>query len=236
MSGVRVTVLGSGTSHGVPMIGCACATCRSDDPRDARLRPSIHIQVEDGPSILVDTSTDLRQQALRAGLTRVDAILFTHSHADHVMGFDEVRRFNAVRGGAIPIRADALTASDLRRTFAYVFNPPAQLGGGIPQVSKTEVETTVMVKDSQTIVLGGLKKDNKTQVKKGVPVLMDIPYLGKLFSSTKDTIESTEIVIFITPHIITGADDYKSYKGVIKPAVELEAEKKPEERKLRLKE
>jgi phosphoribosyl 1,2-cyclic phosphate phosphodiesterase len=122
------------------MIGCACATCRSDDPRDTRLRPSIHVQVEDGPSILVDTSTDLRQQALRAGLTRVDAILFTHSHADHVMGFDEVRRFNAVRGGAIPAWADALTASDLRRTFAYVFDPPAQIGGGIPQVDLTTID------------------------------------------------------------------------------------------------
>ncbi|MGE0043561.1 MAG: MBL fold metallo-hydrolase [Vicinamibacterales bacterium] len=135
MSRVRVTFLGSGTSHGVPMIGCTCATCRSDDPRDTRLRPSIHLQVEGGPSILVDTSTDLRQQALRAGLVRVDAILFTHSHADHIMGLDEVRRFNAVQGSAIPIWADAFTASELRRTFSYVFDPPAQLGGGIPQVA-----------------------------------------------------------------------------------------------------
>ena len=77
-----VTFLGSGTSHGVPMIGCTCAVCQSADPRDRRSRPSIHINVDGGPSILVDTSTDLRQQALANRIARVDAILFTHSHAD----------------------------------------------------------------------------------------------------------------------------------------------------------
>ena len=89
----------------------------------------------DGPSLLVDTSTDLRQQALTHRLTRVDAILFTHSHADHVMGLDEVRRFNMMQRGAIPAYADARTAADLRRTFSYIFNPlRTQKGGGIPQI------------------------------------------------------------------------------------------------------
>ena len=135
----RVTVLGSGTSHGVPMIGCTCAVCRSDDPRDRRTRPSIHVAVDHGPSILIDTSTDLRSQALTQGITKVDAILFTHSHADHIMGMDEVRRFNAVKGGPIPAYADERTAGDLRRTFAYVFDPPNEKGGGIPQVSLTTI-------------------------------------------------------------------------------------------------
>ncbi len=135
----RVTVLGSGTSHGVPMIGCTCDVCRSTDPRDQRTRPSIHVAVDGGPSILVDTSTDLRAQALAQGVTRVDAILFTHSHADHIMGMDEVRRFNAVKGGPIPAYADERTAADLRRTFSYVFDPPAEKGGGIPQVSLSTV-------------------------------------------------------------------------------------------------
>jgi len=131
----RVTVLGSGTSHGVPMIGCSCAVCRSDDPRDRRTRPSIHVAVGNGPSILIDTSTDLRTQALTHGVTKVDAILFTHSHADHIMGMDEVRRFNAIKGGSIPAYADERTAGDLRRTFSYVFDPPSEKGGGIPQVT-----------------------------------------------------------------------------------------------------
>ncbi|MDP1571483.1 MAG: MBL fold metallo-hydrolase [Vicinamibacterales bacterium] len=135
----RVTFLGTGTSHGVPMIGCTCAVCRSDDPRDRRMRPSIHLQVEGGPAVLVDTSTDLRQQALTFGITAVDAILYTHSHADHVLGLDEVRRFNMLKGGTIPAWADAATVADLQRMFAYVFDASAEQGGGIPQMSLTAI-------------------------------------------------------------------------------------------------
>src|SRR5688572_33207356 len=133
----RVIVLGSGTSHGVPMIGCTCGVCRSTDPRDRRTRPSIFIDVDNGPAILVDTSTDLRQQALAHDISRVDAILYTHSHADHIMGLDEVRRFNVMRPGAIPAYADERTSAGLRRAFSYVFDPPAELGGGIPHMTLT---------------------------------------------------------------------------------------------------
>jgi phosphoribosyl 1,2-cyclic phosphate phosphodiesterase len=136
----RVTILGSGTSAGVPMIGCTCVVCRSVDPRDRRLRPSIFVEVEAGPSVLVDTSTDLRQQALTYAVRRVDAILFTHSHADHVMGLDDVRRFNYLQGGAIPVYADAFTCAELKRTFAYVFDPPDEPGGGIPQISLAAID------------------------------------------------------------------------------------------------
>jgi phosphoribosyl 1,2-cyclic phosphate phosphodiesterase len=138
---LNVTLLGTGTSHGVPMIGCDCAVCRSADPKDRRTRPSIFIEAADGPvrHILVDTSTDLRAQALACGVRRVDAILFTHSHADHILGLDEVRRFNAVQGAAIPCFADQRTAADVRRTFSYIFNPPSQQGGGIPQVQLFEL-------------------------------------------------------------------------------------------------
>jgi phosphoribosyl 1,2-cyclic phosphate phosphodiesterase len=141
----RLTFLGTGTSHGVPMIGCTCAVCQSADPRDNRLRPSIYIEVDEGPSVLVDTSTDLRQQALTRNVRRVDAILYTHSHADHVMGFDEVRRFNAISGTSIPAYADARTSEDLRRMFGYVFHPPRQKGGGIPQVTLTTIEAPFAV-------------------------------------------------------------------------------------------
>jgi phosphoribosyl 1,2-cyclic phosphate phosphodiesterase len=137
---MRVTFLGSGTSHGVPMVGCACATCHSDDPRDRRLRPSIYIQADDGFSILVDTGTDLRQQALTYGVARVDAILFTHSHADHIMGLDEIRRFNAIQRASIPAYADPFAAADIRRTFHYIFTPPDQPGGGVPQVDLHTVD------------------------------------------------------------------------------------------------
>jgi phosphoribosyl 1,2-cyclic phosphate phosphodiesterase len=140
MRPARVTFLGTGTSHGVPMIGCSCPVCRSTDPRDRRLRPSIYIDVADGPALLVDTATDLRQQALTHGLVRVDALLFTHSHADHVMGLDEVRRFNVLMGAPMPVFADVATAAELRRVFAYAFGPVKAKGGGVPQLALQEIE------------------------------------------------------------------------------------------------
>ncbi len=122
------------------MIGCVCDTCRSTEPRDRRLRPSILVEPNRGPTVLVDTATDLRQQALICGVTRVDAILFTHSHADHIMGLDEVRRFNVLQKASIPAYADARTAVDLRRTFHYIFDPPAQKGGGVPQIDLRTID------------------------------------------------------------------------------------------------
>lgn len=136
----RVTVLGSGTSHGVPMIGCSCAVCRSADPRDRRTRPSIYLDVEQGPKLLVDTSTDLRQQALAQGVQRVDAILFTHSHADHVMGLDDSRRFSQMQKGAIPCYGDRVTVAALRKSFYYVFDPGTEKGGGLPQIDLRTID------------------------------------------------------------------------------------------------
>jgi phosphoribosyl 1,2-cyclic phosphate phosphodiesterase len=135
----RVLVLGSGTSHGVPMIGCECSTCRSTDPRDKRSRASIYIQVTDGPSVLVDTTPDLRMQALTYGLKRVDAIVYTHSHADHIMGLDEVRRFNVLQKSAIACYGDERTLNDLRRTYLYIFHPDTPHGGGVPQIVTARV-------------------------------------------------------------------------------------------------
>ena len=134
-----MTFLGTGTSHGVPMIGCTCATCRSTDPKDRRLRPSIYIDVPQGGRVLVDTSTDLRQQALAFGITRVDAVIYTHAHADHILGLDELRRFNMIQGTTIPCYADALTWEALKRTFFYVFDGIARRGGGVPQLEAYEI-------------------------------------------------------------------------------------------------
>ena len=121
---MRITVLGSGTSVGIPMIGCRCAVCRSQDPRDHRLRPSIHVRYGDH-GVLIDTSPDFRYQALRSGIERVDAILFTHSHADHVMGLDDVRPFNYRQGGVIPIYGSEETIQNIRKSFHYIFEEKA---------------------------------------------------------------------------------------------------------------
>jgi phosphoribosyl 1,2-cyclic phosphate phosphodiesterase len=129
----RVTMVGSGTSTGVPVIGCPCAVCRSDNPRNKRMRPGLKLEFEGGHVVLVDTPTDLRAQALRFGLPRLDAVLFTHPHADHIFGLDDIRIFNFRQGRAIPCYGSEATLSALRRTFAYAFET-GQEGGGKPQL------------------------------------------------------------------------------------------------------
>jgi phosphoribosyl 1,2-cyclic phosphate phosphodiesterase len=143
---VRITFLGTGTSHGVPMIGCECATCRSTDPHDNRLRPSIFIETS-GARVLVDAGPDLREQALRHRIARVDAIVFTHGHADHILGMDDVRRFNAVMDGSMPCYGDAATLEDIRRMFSYVFDPATPKGGGLPQLDLREIDGPFSVGD-----------------------------------------------------------------------------------------
>ena len=131
---MRVVFLGTGTSHGVPMIGCECAVCLSSDPRDSRTRTSVVVETALGATILVDTSPDLRTQALTRGVRRLDAILYTHAHADHVAGLDDVRRFNVTSGHPIPVYADASTLDEIRLRFGYAFDPRTAQGGGIPDL------------------------------------------------------------------------------------------------------
>src|SRR5512146_2387438 len=122
MAGVpfQITVLGSGTSVGVPTIGCHCEVCSSSDPRDNRLRPSILVSYE-GHNVLIDTTPDFRTQALRAKIDHLDAVVFTHAHADHIMGLDDVRPFNFRQHASIPIYGSAETLAALERVFEYIF-------------------------------------------------------------------------------------------------------------------
>jgi phosphoribosyl 1,2-cyclic phosphate phosphodiesterase len=134
----KITVLGSGTSVGVPTVGCHCAVCTSTDPRDNRLRPSILIGYQ-GHNVLIDTTPDFRTQALRARLERLQAVIFTHSHADHMMGFDDIRPFNFRQSGDIPVYAAAKTMDALRRAFPYVFDG-AERNTNVPHIDPREIE------------------------------------------------------------------------------------------------
>jgi len=126
-----LTVLGSGTSMGVPTIGCSCAVCESADPHDRRLRPSIMVQY-DGHTVLIDTSPDFREQAIREHIRRIDAVLYTHGHADHILGLDDVRPLSFPRitgGGRIPLYASEKTAKVIHHVFKYIFDGDYKYGG-----------------------------------------------------------------------------------------------------------
>ena len=134
---IKVTVLGSGTSMGVPSLGCHCRVCTSHDPHDNRLRPSLLLS-RNGQNVVIDTTPDFRQQALRVGLDRLDAIVLTHGHADHILGFDDIRPFNIRQNTSLPVYGSEETFEVIRRAFAYVFDGRPTFST-IPSVTLHEV-------------------------------------------------------------------------------------------------
>lgn len=134
---MRVTFLGTGTSQGVPVIGCKCTVCQSLDYRDKRLRSSIHLLVGN-TSIVVDTGPDFRAQMLREHIERLDAILFTHAHRDHTAGLDDVRAYNFLQQMDLPVYGTAMTLDQLRGDFAYAFQEHPY--PGIPRLKLFEID------------------------------------------------------------------------------------------------
>ncbi len=136
---VELTFLGTGTSSGVPVIGCDCAVCRSPDPRDRRFRASVLLR-QGGSTLLVDTAPELRLQMLTSDTRHVDAVLFTHAHADHTAGLDELRRFCEMQQQHIPVYATAATAAELRGRFAYAFEDLFPFYGATPDLTLHEFD------------------------------------------------------------------------------------------------
>ena len=135
---LKITVLGSGTSMGVPSLGCHCRVCSSRDPHDNRLRPSLLLS-RNGQNVVIDTTPDFRQQGLRAGVDRLDAVLLTHGHADHIMGFDDIRPYNLRQRTALPVYSNEETFDIIRRAFAYIFDGKPKLSS-IPSVTLREAK------------------------------------------------------------------------------------------------
>lgn len=138
---MNITFLGTGTSHGVPMIGCDCAVCRSDNPKNKRRRCSLYVQAG-GKHLLFDTPPDLRDQVLTFGVRRVDAVFITHPHADHIFGFDDIRRFSDLQKSHIPVYGSPETIASMRSKFDYV-DRASHSFGGVPRVIFKEMSVTV---------------------------------------------------------------------------------------------
>lgn len=134
---MRVTVLGSGTSGGVPTLGCRCDVCNSANPKNKRMRASLYLETAD-TRLLVDCGPDFRTQAMVNGIRDVDALILTHTHADHINGLDDLRSFNMVHGHPISVYGTAHSLADVRTRFAYCFAPPPP-GGGIPQLDLEQI-------------------------------------------------------------------------------------------------
>ncbi len=146
---MKVTILGSGTSQGVPVIACRCETCCSVDPRDKRLRASVLIE-ENGRTIIIDTGPDFRQQMLRENVRNLDAILFTHEHKDHTAGMDDIRSFNYIKQKPMDVYAEQMVIDSLKMEFAYVFAEKKY--PGVPQVELHVVENRPFMIDGIEII------------------------------------------------------------------------------------
>lgn len=136
---LKITILGSGTSTGVPTLGCKCETCSSDDPRDTRLRTSIMVESKNS-RIIIDSSVDFRQQMIREKVDRIDAIIYTHQHFDHIGGFDDIRGYNFSMQESIPIYLNQMTLEHLKTVFPYAFGKSIQKGGGVPEINAHIIE------------------------------------------------------------------------------------------------
>lgn len=189
---MKVTFLGTGTSQGVPVIGCTCPVCKSLDFRDKRFRTSIHIQIGE-LSIVIDTGPDFRSQILRAGITQLDAVIYTHEHKDHTAGLDDIRPFNFMQQKDMPIFGSHQVLEQIKNEFAYIF--ARKRYPGVPQVETTEI-------DENPFTIGGITITPIPVLHYKLPVLGfrigDFTYITDAKHIPEDSlklIEGTEILV-----------------------------------------
>lgn len=156
---MKVTFLGTGTSLGIPIINCSCNVCTSNDQRNKRLRTSISIQTEN-TSLIIDTTPDLRQQLLRSPIPKLDAVIFTHAHADHIYGIDDLRRFNQIQKQRIPVYGDQSTISRLTGMFDYAFGN-GKLNLGLPNLEANVINDPFYINELEIIPVKLLHGDQK---------------------------------------------------------------------------
>ncbi len=146
---MKITFLGTGTSQGIPIIGCNCKTCRSDDPRDKRLRSSILIEIAN-KHILIDCGPDFRQQMIRENIKQLDAIIFTHDHRDHIAGLDDIRAFNYINQKHMDVYAEKRVIKVLKNIFSYAF--AEEKYPGVPEINTHEISNQPFIIDSTKII------------------------------------------------------------------------------------
>lgn len=196
----EITLLGTGTSIGVPVIGCDCPVCTSDDPKNQRTRCAIHITTPDGLAFVVDTGPDFRMQCLREGITHLDAALFTHEHSDHIMGFDELRRFTVGADAELPIYAGASCLNRIEAAFHYAFNgenryigylkPKPHVITGPFHLGKTTV-TPLPVQHGKVDTIGFLFEHED----EGIGRFAYIPDAKTLSKETLETIRDVDLLV-----------------------------------------
>lgn len=156
---LQITFLGTGTSHGVPVIACDCDVCQSNNPKNKRMRVSIHIKSKEY-NLLIDTPPEMRLELINNNIKKVDSVLMTHAHADHIMGFDDIRALNWFQGKEMPVYGDEKTLDHIKRVFPYIFSDENP-GGGVPQVILKEVEDSFVFKDLNIKAVPIYHGDNK---------------------------------------------------------------------------
>ena len=156
---LQITFLGTGTSHGVPVIACDCEVCQSNNPKNKRMRTSIHIK-SNQYNLLIDTPPEMRLELIQNNIKNVDSVLMTHAHADHIMGFDDIRALNWFQGKEMPVYGDRKTLKKKKKVFPYVFSDENP-GGGVPQVILKEVEKELTFKDLNVKPVPIFHGDNK---------------------------------------------------------------------------